>query len=114
MDDLPLKPICDFCNAPDPVWAYECPDYEAYQVRTVLADHPVVLHGVSEGRWAACATCAALVEDKDWVSLRTRCLDGMRLPLGFRGAANLLMARVHQPFIDKHTGKRTRIERKER
>lgn len=48
-------PICDFCSSPDVRWAYPAKSF------TMDGDGKRLLG--SDGGWAACDACAALIED---------------------------------------------------
>lgn len=51
------EPVCDFCSAPTAPWVFEADSFVAMRVEG--------LNLCSEGDWAACDTCKALVEAKD-------------------------------------------------
>lgn len=61
------EPMCDFCLAPDPTWEYPA-------ARMPLQGHPII--DVSEGAWAACDECHALVERADLGALVERSIQG--------------------------------------
>lgn len=47
--------ICDFCSSPEPAWRYPAASF----VVKGLGPH------ASDGDWAACDQCSALIEDAD-------------------------------------------------
>ena len=62
-----LGPKCDFCSAPEPVWAYPARDFVAYLAMPVV--------GESVGAWAACEECHRLIEAGNREGLAVRSLD---------------------------------------
>lgn len=61
--------VCDFCMGPDPVWEYDCRDFQYGQGAASL------------GSWGACEVCSRLIEA------------GQRQALGIR-AANYSYGRI--------------------
>lgn len=60
--------ICDFCADIHPVWDYGCEDF-------VCNDVPCPFGGpffASAGSWAACETCAEMIERGRWTRLVAR------------------------------------------
>jgi hypothetical protein len=63
--------ICDFCSDPQIARYYECPDF------VMDASRKPELR--SKGAWAACATCASLIESGNWDRLLGRAVDAQRV-----------------------------------
>ena len=57
---------CDFCSSPDIVKDYPCVSFVAIKIPAITA--------TSEGKWVACAVCAALVDHNKWEELAVRSL----------------------------------------
>jgi hypothetical protein len=53
--------ICDFCSSPDPVWRGPAISFPVFEAKSA-----------SEGAWAACDTCAALINAGDRMGLARR------------------------------------------
>jgi hypothetical protein len=51
--------ICDFCSAPDPVRSYPCRNFD---MGTPSVTSPIPATNASDGAWAACAHCSALID----------------------------------------------------
>lgn len=92
---------CDFCSAPDPTWKYPCEDF------ILEGTH----HG-SEGAWAACDDCAALIERNDRDGLALRSIESYPLRDYIpRGRLRRMMAKLHRHFFRKRAGSVERISK---
>lgn len=60
-------PVCDFCLSPDVEWEFPA-------TTMPLVGHPLI--GESQGEWAACEGCKALVEAHDLGGLIERSIAG--------------------------------------
>lgn len=109
--DAPLME-CDFCSAPEAVWAYVCADqvtqrrvvtsravdageyrerHHAARARSVrTADAPAQAWGA---RWTSCATCGELIEARDICGLIGRVTEAM--PAKFTRGRRLVSVRAH-------------------
>jgi hypothetical protein len=61
----PTEPVCDFCLVTRPTWEYPAE-------RMPLLGHPLV--DESEGEWAACDECHALIDAHKLQELIDRCI----------------------------------------
>lgn len=75
--------ICDFCSSPDPGWRCPAISFPVFEVRSA-----------SEGDWAACDACAALIRAGDRTGLARRSAETFSARYGVR----LDVA----PFLDLH------------
>ena len=105
--------VCDFCTDPNIVWSYGCGP-----VAVMLQMDDEVLPGISTDEpWAACPTCAALIEADDRAGLLTRCADIMRLHHGLADRADinhvirLSVQALHDGFWMAKRGPRTAVRR---
>lgn len=79
---------CDFCSSKDVAWSYPCHDFM------------ILNYGIaSDGPWAACEECHALIEKEQWMDLHLRSAETHPL----RGQVSMLtlvniMADVHEAF----------------
>jgi hypothetical protein len=62
--------ICDFCSSENVVKRYPAADFTA---PAPFSNH--VLEQVSMGDWAACPTCASLIDRGQWNTLLNRSID---------------------------------------
>lgn len=103
--------ICDFCDSPQTLWSYPCEDQATETVRVTervvgRSDYRD-RHGAARVRrletepyrtllwgekWAACADCAELIEQRDLFGLIRRVCDG--LPSKFTNARALPSTRA--------------------
>ncbi len=79
--------ICDFCSCSEVVKRFECADFDSPSMDAGVTypnaeDEEEDLVLASEGYWAACANCAALVEAGDVDRLIKRALDEHELKDG--------------------------------
>lgn len=63
--------ICDFCSSPDPQWDYPCRDFVQNEI-IELPHQRFSIEAHSDGEWAACPACHALIERGDRVRLAKR------------------------------------------
>lgn len=93
--------VCDFCNAPEPVWSYRAPG-----VRSIALDgDDEVIHEDDFGEdWAACRTCAHLIEK----GMRRRLLDRAVTAFGDPTVRPGVQA-LHTAFFLQKRGKRRRL-----
>ena len=75
----PANHVCDFCNSPMIVRDYDCPDFLIPDTWSKPGSPKMDLG--SKGKWAACQTCADLVD---------------------AGSRNELMARSLQAYYKRH------------
>ncbi len=98
MNDGELK--CDFCSAPEPMWAYPAKDFIAYLVLPLV--------GESVGAWAACEECHQLIEAGDREGLAVRSLDELifRCPEAAMVAPALKqeLRQLHERFFANRAG----------
>jgi len=67
---MTVQPQCDFCDSKDVQWTYPCQDFGVVGVNTDTGTNVGLLG--SAGAWAACETCAALIEAGRWQALAER------------------------------------------
>ncbi|WP_155830110.1 hypothetical protein [Glycomyces tenuis] len=97
--DLDLA--CDFCNATDPVWSYRAPGIGSLAFD---GDDQVVHEDDFGDDWAACRTCAHLIER----GMRRRLLDRAVAAFGDPALRPGLQA-LHAAFFLQKRGKRRRL-----
>lgn len=85
--------VCDFCNAPDPAWAYPCEDF--------------IIDGIgSKGAWAACQGCRVLI-DRVLTDVQNKDILVHRAMKGFGFSADLDIAharRMQEAFFVHRCG----------
>ncbi len=87
--------ICDFCSHPDPRWKYPANDFQLEDVQRLG----------SQGAWAACDECAALIESGDKTGLLERALHTFPLvAIVGRELAGSGIQMVHRLFFGSRTG----------
>ena len=84
--------ICDFCSSPDVLWSYPAANFQVEGTR-VLA---------SEGGWAACHDCAALIEADDRGGLARRALSAT--PAFMQERCLPFMRALHALFFQDRRG----------
>ena len=62
------RPRCDFCSAEDPTWRLPVRSFVLPGLTAAPVDNG------SHGHWAACDTCARLIDGNQWNALRRRAL----------------------------------------
>lgn len=91
---------CDFCSAHEVVWRYPCRTFTAF------AEHG--LTGESVGDWAACATCATLIDFNEHEALVQRSLNTLKkLPIWQfikAGITPSVIVEFHRLFREHRTG----------
>lgn len=91
---------CDFCSAPEPLWAYPARDFVAYLALPLV--------GESVGAWAACEECHRLIEAGDREGLAVRSLDELifQCPEAAIAAPALReeLRRLHEMFFANRVG----------
>src|SRR5262245_30638356 len=108
----PEKPICDFCSSKEIRWRYRC---ESFGLTLVFLGKrgQIDFPWFSEGDWAACETCSALIEGGKWDALAKRSVDTspswdvVKQAIG-AGEAEIRSAvrKLHIEFQKKRVGKR--------
>ncbi len=96
-----LDRVCDFCNGPEPVWNYRAP---GVRMLALDADDKIAQEHVYSADWAACRTCAHLIER----DMRRRLVDRVLTAWGeeeMRAHADGLIA----AFFIQRQGKRRRL-----
>lgn len=89
--------LCDFCSPPSPAkWMYACSDFVMVGGITTLN---------SKGPWAACVTCAELIEAHSTYDLAMRIL-GDELDSALRDALRAQQVRILEKFFSHSTGER--------
>jgi hypothetical protein len=104
------KCICDFCNSTSPRWAYPASDFPI--AITVPADGGEPHVAGSSGPWAACDTCAALIEENNYDALLVRSLEAQPRELLETMPPKLvraMLAGLHSTFKKARTGPRMEI-----
>jgi hypothetical protein len=80
--------LCDFCSRKNPPYKdYDCADF----------CHPDAPTLWSRGKWAACITCAKLVDENDLDGLAERCALMLAYEMG--GWDYQAMRRFHEEFF---------------
>jgi hypothetical protein len=91
---------CDFCSAPEPIWAYPAKDFVVYLALPLV--------GESLGAWAACEECHRLIEAGDREGLVVRSLDELifRWPEAAIAAPALKqeLRQLHELFFANRVG----------
>lgn len=93
--------VCDFCNAPKPVWNYQAP---GVRMLALDADDMIVQEHVYGTDWAACRICAHLIER----GMHRRLLDRAITAIG-NPAVRPEMQALHTAFFTQKRGKRRRL-----
>jgi hypothetical protein len=83
--------ICDFCCSPDVLWSYPAADFHVEGV-------PLA----SDGAWAACPDCSALIEAGDREGLARRALASS--PAFMRVRCLPFMRALHEQFFQARRG----------
>lgn len=73
MPGTELEGVCDFCSAPNPRWGYKADNF-ASPAGFDVPSGTEFAYG-SAGGWAACDTCADLIDADDFDALLRRALD---------------------------------------
>jgi hypothetical protein len=84
--------ICDFCASPEVLWSYPAADFHVEGTRLLG----------SEGGWAACHECAALIEADDRDGLARRALS--TAPAFMRERCLPFMRALHTQFFEARRG----------
>jgi hypothetical protein len=88
-------PHCDFCGDTDPVRRIECRPY------WMDTNGPLPQHNA--GDWAACGTCASLIDRGDREALERRCIDAL-LRFAAEAMPNLAPGTVTRQVRSIHAG----------
>lgn len=72
-----IDPVCDFCSANEITKDYDCYDFQAFEMVTVRGEKTQRIDGHSKGKWAACASCAELIDNEKWDELAIRSVDSL-------------------------------------
>lgn len=86
------QPICDFCSSPDVTDSFNVRDFE--MPSGIGPQH------ISEGGWASCATCAALVRRNQRTELLQRSAVTMGADTLIHGQLFVALKVLHQRFWD--------------
>jgi hypothetical protein len=98
-----LDMVCEFCNAPDPVWSYLAPGITVHALDDAGELYPVSDYG---DRWAACRTCARLIEHDNRPGLFARAV-----PPGTEPEVTAFIKALHDAFFRARRGERERLRR---
>jgi hypothetical protein len=98
LSEPPEGPICDFCSD-SPIYA----DYPArdFNVSQLPKPDGSKLNINSESDWAACKTCAGLIDANNWDALLDRSVETFRKKYGHRlpvAEARRSIAELHRKF----------------
>lgn len=95
------KRLCDFCSDPQIKWKYPANDF-----MVIAVGERSELPWASEGDWAACATCHALIEAGEADALLDRSINTMQLPLppAALEMTRDMMRALHMGFVASRTG----------
>jgi hypothetical protein len=95
--------ICDFCSEPNPSRLFASPDFRM--------DGPRPEAGLpeyrSKGGWAACSTCASMIDNGAWDRLLVRGIDAMVKKYGSLMPKRMLadtVQRSHSLFREHYFG----------
>ena len=117
---------CDFCSSHDPQWKYPCRDYvqtehmDAVLIKRDTGDlkrESMSIEAHSQGAWAACPPCHALIERGDRERLARRSAKRLLKSVGTEmarawslGNATEHVRRIHDAFWSNRLGAPERIE----
>jgi len=90
---------CDFCSGTPVIYHYPCAQFVAWEEAN--------LKGLSSGAWAACATCATLIDAEQWDRLALQSLSMFtKSPLTRKiRIVNMDVIReIHRRFRNSRTG----------
>lgn len=99
--------VCDFCSSPDVRWAFRCEDITA-TVLGFTADFSrmIEIPWHSDGGWAACPACKALIlkDDRERLARRSakrlaRSTPGMPLSVALK-----VVTHLHKLFFNNRVG----------
>jgi hypothetical protein len=99
--------VCDFCDDPNPIWAYPCRDFKSSMGFLVIGTRSAddgEHRAAFRGPWAACAGCALCIENRNWTALAHRSMRAADADLVERlGSAYLIetLKDRHKEF-DRH------------
>jgi hypothetical protein len=91
----PGGPICDFCSSREIYADYPAQDFNVWQLPK---PDGTKLNINSESDWAACKTCADLIDAENWDTLLERSLKAFRKKYG----AMLPEAEMRRSIADLH------------
>jgi hypothetical protein len=91
----PEGPICDFCSGKEIYADYPASDFNVWQVPKPDGSK---LNINSQSDWAACKTCAELIDAESWNALLERSLETFRRKYG----AILPEAEMRKSIADLH------------
>ena len=105
--------VCDFCSGGVPRWSYPTRDFVVEPLTTRL--HAEGMPGAgSEGNWAACDTCHALIErtDREGLTLRVASIFARQYSVPVQMLLEPL-GELHGQFWSNREGKPIPINRPE-
>jgi|SRR5262245_4481970 len=116
MTEIPTatSPICDFCSSREVVWRYPCESFGITAIFMRTDGQTMEFPWASAGDWAACDTCALLIEQEKWQSLAERsfntstALKQMQNALLVKGEVVKAILKLHAQFR-KRKGERVML-----
>jgi hypothetical protein len=88
---------CDFCSSPEPAWRCPAISFPVFEARSA-----------SEGDWAACEACAALIRAEDRIGLAQRSAETFSAKYGLPFDVAPFLE-LHAMFFEHRCGPLTRL-----